>query len=128
MWWSRSARRAPMDSKVRRRSSRARRALRSCKGLSMRAPIGWWSADGRGLGMTSRSSTARYLDSEARTLRTDLLAWYARARRDLPWRRTRDPYAVWLSETMLQQTRVDTVIPYYERFLKALPTVAALAE
>ena len=57
-----------------------------------------------------------------------LLSWYAGARRDLPWRRTRDPYAVWISETMLQQTRVETVIPYYERFLRALPTVASLAE
>lgn len=57
-----------------------------------------------------------------------LLAWYAAARRDLPWRRTRDPYRVWISETMLQQTRVETVLPYYERFLRELPTVGALAE
>ena len=57
-----------------------------------------------------------------------LLRWYEKARRDLPWRRTRDPYAIWLSEVMLQQTRVETVIPYYERFLARWPTVAALAE
>jgi len=57
-----------------------------------------------------------------------VLDWYAFARRDLPWRRTRDPYAVWLSETMLQQTRVDTVVPYYYRFLSEFPTVSALAE
>jgi A/G-specific adenine glycosylase len=57
-----------------------------------------------------------------------LLAWYAEARRDLPWRRTRDPYRVWVSETMLQQTRVETVVPYYERFLREFPTVGALAE
>lgn len=57
-----------------------------------------------------------------------LLAWYEAARRDLPWRRTRDPYAIWISETMLQQTRVDAVVPYYERFLAQLPTVASLAE
>ena len=57
-----------------------------------------------------------------------LLAWYAETRRDLPWRRTRDPYRVWVSETMLQQTRVETVVPYYERFLRELPTVGALAE
>lgn len=56
-----------------------------------------------------------------------LLTWYARVRRDLPWRRTRDPYAIWISETMLQQTRVETVVPYYARFLAALPTVHALA-
>ena len=57
-----------------------------------------------------------------------LLAWYAAERRDLPWRSTRDPYAIWISETMLQQTRVETVLPYYERFLAQLPTVESLAE
>jgi A/G-specific adenine glycosylase len=57
-----------------------------------------------------------------------LVAWYRARRRDLPWRRTRDPYAIWLSETMLQQTRVETVIPYYERFLAQMPTVQSLAE
>jgi A/G-specific adenine glycosylase len=56
-----------------------------------------------------------------------LVAWYRRARRDLPWRRTSDPYRIWLSETMLQQTRVETVIPYYERFLARFPTLDALA-
>ncbi len=61
------------------------------------------------------------------TIRRRLLAWYARAQRDLPWRRTTDPYRIWLSETMLQQTRVETVIPYYERFVAAFPDVHALA-
>jgi A/G-specific adenine glycosylase len=61
-------------------------------------------------------------------LQNALLAWYAQARRDLPWRRTRDPYAIWLSEVMLQQTRVETVAPYWKRFLDAYPTVHALAE
>lgn len=56
-----------------------------------------------------------------------LLAWYGRVGRDLPWRRTRDPYCIWLSEIMLQQTGVVAVIPYYERFLAAFPSVAALA-
>ena len=56
-----------------------------------------------------------------------LLNWYPEHHRDLPWRRTRDPYAIWVSEIMLQQTRVAAVIPYYERFLKELPDVAALA-
>jgi A/G-specific adenine glycosylase len=56
-----------------------------------------------------------------------LLAWYKKNKRDLPWRKTRDPYRIWVSEIMLQQTRVDTVIPYYERFLKRFPDVAALA-
>ncbi len=53
--------------------------------------------------------------------------WYPDHHRDLPWRRTRDPYAIWVSEIMLQQTRVAAVIPYYERFLAELPDVAALA-
>jgi A/G-specific adenine glycosylase len=57
-----------------------------------------------------------------------LVQWYGKARRDLPWRRTTDPYAIWLSETMLQQTRVETVLPYYERFLSRMPSVASLAE
>jgi A/G-specific adenine glycosylase len=56
-----------------------------------------------------------------------VVAWYRRGARDLPWRRTRDPYAIWVSEVMLQQTRVETVIPYYERFLARFPDVGALA-
>jgi A/G-specific adenine glycosylase len=56
-----------------------------------------------------------------------LLAWYARRRRDLPWRRTRDPYAIWVSEMMLQQTQVATVVPYYGRWMRSFPTVQALA-
>ncbi|MBZ0301976.1 MAG: A/G-specific adenine glycosylase [Anaerolineae bacterium] len=62
------------------------------------------------------------------TFQADLLAWYDQAAADLPWRRTRAPYHVWLSEIMLQQTQVETVIPYYERFLAAFPTIQALAE
>lgn len=57
----------------------------------------------------------------------ELTKWYEANRRDLPWRKTRDPYPVWISEIMLQQTRVAAVIPYYERFLKELPTVYDLA-
>src|SRR6516162_10710192 len=60
--------------------------------------------------------------------RKSLLAWFAEFRRDLPWRRTKDPYRIWLSEIMLQQTRVAAVIPYYERFLAHFPDVTALAE
>jgi len=63
----------------------------------------------------------------ARATRDALLRWYDDARRDLPWRRTRDPYAIWVSEAMLQQTRVETVIPYYRRFLARFPDVRALA-
>ncbi|GMK45257.1 adenine DNA glycosylase [Paenibacillus glycanilyticus] len=58
----------------------------------------------------------------------ELLTWYRRIKRDLPWRMNQDPYRVWVSEIMLQQTRVDTVIPYYERFMNKFPTVRALAE
>lgn len=57
-----------------------------------------------------------------------LLSWYRNHRRDLPWRRTKDPYAILVSEMMLQQTQVKTVIPYYERWMKKYPTVHALAE
>ena len=63
-----------------------------------------------------------------RAVPTPLLAWYRRHRRDLPWRRTRDPYAIWVSEIMLQQTQVATVMPYFERFIAAFPDVRALAE
>jgi A/G-specific adenine glycosylase len=56
-----------------------------------------------------------------------LLTWFDQHRRDLPWRRTRDPYAIWLSEVMLQQTRVETVLPFYNRFLERFPTVDAMA-
>ncbi len=62
-----------------------------------------------------------------RSIRSRLIRWYEGARRDLPWRRTRDPYAIWISEIMLQQTRVAAVIPYYERFLARFPDAAALA-
>jgi A/G-specific adenine glycosylase len=56
-----------------------------------------------------------------------LLAWFDENGRDLPWRHTRDPYPIWVSEIMLQQTRVETVIPYYRRWLTSFPTLAALA-
>jgi A/G-specific adenine glycosylase len=68
------------------------------------------------------------MDSKDRsTFRRRLLAWYAKHARDLPWRRSRDPYRVWLSEVMLQQTTVAAVKPYFERFLAAFPTVDVLA-
>ena len=56
-----------------------------------------------------------------------LLAWYRNHHRDLPWRHSSDPYRVWVSEVMLQQTQVATVIPYFERFVERFPDVAALA-
>src|SRR5579859_6860156 len=63
----------------------------------------------------------------AAEMRVALLAWYEAHRRDLPWRRTRDPYRIWVSEIMLQQTRVAAVLDHYRRFLEAFPTIAALA-
>ena len=65
--------------------------------------------------------------SQPSFLATALLAWYPRHQRDLPWRHTRDPYAIWLSEVILQQTRVAQGLPYYETFLRAYPTVQAMA-
>ncbi|MCS7014391.1 MAG: A/G-specific adenine glycosylase [Chloroherpetonaceae bacterium] len=57
-----------------------------------------------------------------------LIDWFQRSKRDLPWRRTKNPYHIWVSEVMLQQTQVATVIPYYHRFLERFPTIQALAE
>jgi len=64
---------------------------------------------------------------EFAAFRKQLLDWFRQYKRDLPWRRTKDPYRIWLSEIMLQQTRVAAVIPYYERFLERFPNVRALA-
>jgi len=63
----------------------------------------------------------------AKRLRQRLLVWFRGHKRDLPWRRTRDAYRIWLSEVMLQQTRVAAVVPYYERFLKRFPNLRRLA-
>lgn len=67
------------------------------------------------------------IETEAIALRRSLLKWYGEQGRALPWRQTRDPYAIWISEIMLQQTQVKTVIPYYERWLEKFPTVQDLA-
>jgi A/G-specific adenine glycosylase len=66
--------------------------------------------------------------TRAKHVRERLLAWYDANRRDLPWRHSHDPYEIWISETMLQQTRVETVIPYYERFLRRFPDTLSLAD
>lgn len=57
----------------------------------------------------------------------DLVTWYETEKRDLPWRREQDPYKIWVSEIMLQQTRVETVIPYFNRFMEQFPTIESLA-
>ena len=68
------------------------------------------------------------LEPLAPDLRQALLTWYGDQGRDLPWRRSRDPYAIWISEIMLQQTQVKTVLPYYQRWLELFPTIAVLAQ
>jgi A/G-specific adenine glycosylase len=79
--------------------------------------------------MTGRRFNIENLSAEhVAAVRQRLLAWWHANRRDLPWRNTRDPYRILVSEVMLQQTQVDRVIPYYERWLGAFPTVEALAE
>ncbi|HSI66248.1 MAG TPA: A/G-specific adenine glycosylase [Planococcus sp. (in: firmicutes)] len=62
-----------------------------------------------------------------KSFQKDLISWFSEEKRDLPWRRTSDPYQIWISEIMLQQTRVDTVIPYYKRFVQKFPTIEDLA-
>ncbi len=57
-----------------------------------------------------------------------LVAWYEINKREMPWRNTKDPYCIWVSEVMLQQTQVETVIPYYNRFIMKFPTISALAQ
>lgn len=64
---------------------------------------------------------------DKRGFREDLVGWFREEQRDLPWRKTRDPYQIWVSEVMLQQTRVDTVIPYYNKFMKRFPTMEDFA-
>lgn len=73
-----------------------------------------------------KDAEGRY-DLAIPTLRFALLNWYQQHKRDLPWRQTSSPYAIWVSEIMLQQTQVATVIPYYHRWLEQLPTIEALA-
>ena len=72
-------------------------------------------------------SVTMWEEDKILSFRQKLLAWYDENKRDLPWRRSKNPYYIWVSEIMLQQTRVDTVIPYYERFLDWFPTVESLA-
>lgn len=67
-------------------------------------------------------------EMDIESFRTDLIGWFEMEMRDLPWRKDQDPYKVWVSEVMLQQTRVDTVIPYFTRFLEKFPTIEALAK
>jgi A/G-specific adenine glycosylase len=78
--------------------------------------------------MTLGQGVSRIEDTTGRRLfRRQLMTWYDRNKRDLPWRQDRDPYRVWLSEIMLQQTRVAAVVEHYQRFLRRFPTIEKLA-
>lgn len=78
--------------------------------------------------MASDSETSKLDTKWKQSFRRRLLAWYAKHKRDLPWRKSTNPYRVWVSEVMLQQTQVETVKPYFQRFIKAFPTVKKLAQ
>jgi A/G-specific adenine glycosylase len=78
-------------------------------------------------GFTDLADCSRLSNSTVLTMRQSLLAWYGKSGRDLPWRCSRDPYQIWVSEIMLQQTQVKTVVPYYERWLRQFPTMQVLA-
>src|SRR5690242_15502981 len=75
-----------------------------------------------------RADSISKLETRNPKLVATLLRWFAANARDLPWRCTRDPYAIWVSEIMLQQTQVKTVIPYWEHWLRELPTIKAVAK
>ena len=77
--------------------------------------------------MSHHASRITHHEPLAKQIVPALLRWFAANARDLPWRRTRDPYAIWVSEIMLQQTQVKTVIPYWERWMRDLPTIQSLA-
>ena len=89
----------------------------------------WAQPDAAGSGRPGEDIPACWRRAAWRSgFRRRLLGWFARNKRDLPWRRTKDPYAVWLSEIMLQQTQAPTVVRYFERFLTVFPTLEALAQ
>ena len=71
--------------------------------------------------------SSRRSETEYKAIADELIRWYIRSQRDLPWRRDKDPYRVWISEIMLQQTRVEAVVNYFHRFMDRYPTVTALA-
>ncbi|WP_273852907.1 A/G-specific adenine glycosylase [Guptibacillus spartinae] len=77
--------------------------------------------------MTEKVTDLLHLFDEQK-FQEDLISWFKKEQRILPWRENKDPYRVWVSEIMLQQTRVDTVIPYFERFMRLFPSIEALAE
>jgi len=89
------------------------------------APIYWGRIKARIPSAVNADATSDI--PQRNKIQTRLLEWFKKNKRDLPWRKTRDPYAIWVSEIMLQQTQVTTVLPYYQKFLKSFPTVRHLA-
>jgi A/G-specific adenine glycosylase len=75
----------------------------------------------------NKQKLSKAMPNPNQNLQRKLLAWYDKEKRDLPWRNTKDPYSIWVSEIMLQQTQVKTVIPYYERWIRTLPTIESLS-
>lgn len=86
-----------------------------------------WMKDPAGMSKPAATEAVHLPPAEIRRLQTRLLAWYRQHHRQLPWRESRDLYPVWVSEVMLQQTQVQTVVPYFLRFMKAFPTLEDLA-
>ncbi len=82
----------------------------------------WWHGPDPDINHAMKPSLSK------KRIQAKLLRWFKQNKRDLPWRRTKDPYAIWVSEIMLQQTQVNTVIPYYNHFLKTFPTFRDLAK
>lgn len=78
--------------------------------------------------MTTRNTVVEWTEEQKQEMRDKLLAWYDQEKRLLPWRENKDPYRIWVSEIMLQQTQVVTVIPYFHRFMEWFPTIKDLAE
>lgn len=87
-----------------------------------------WMEDPAGMSKPAATEAVHLPPAEIRRLQARLLAWYRQHQRQLPWRESRDFYPVWVSEVMLQQTQVQTVVPYFLRFMKAFPTLEDLAE
>src|SRR5262249_51390187 len=111
----------------------ARRAARAADGAPVLDVVRVELRDGhdglrrRRLDGVVKAAAATAAARRAPAIRRALLRWFDAHRRDLPWRRDRDPYRIWVSEVMLQQTRIDVVVPAYERFVAAFPDVGSLA-
>jgi len=90
-------------------------------------PASYWHPSASATEQSLSNITCHRSCKKVSSLGAELLRWYDDRRRDLPWRRSRDPYAIWVSEIMLQQTQVATVFPFYEKFLERFPTVSELA-